>query len=76
MDSAELSPADKEKTRNIEQEVFLNIKAHVEKELNHSWDGEKKSNRLADFKIAQSIKKSFLNYESDRQRNDPKYFNF
>ena len=75
LDSADLSTEDRDKVKIIEQEIFLNIKPHVEKE-HVTWDGGRESNRLADFKVAQSVKKSFLNYENDRERRDPKYFKF
>lgn len=75
LDSADLSTEEREQVKIIEQEIFLNIKPQVEKE-HVTWDGEKESNRLADFKVAQSVKKSFLNYENDRGRSDPKYFKF
>ena len=65
-----------EKSLKIEQELFLNIKQQVEKELNMEWDGGLEANRMADFKVAQSVKKSFGNYEKNRATNDPKYFTF
>ena len=65
-----------EKSLEIEQELFLNIKQQVEKELGTEWDGGLEANRLADFKVAQSVKKSFVNYEKNRATSDPKYFKF
>ena len=75
MDSADLSTGDRDKIKAIEQDIFLNMKAQMEKE-NQTWDGEKESNKVADFKVAQSIKKSFLNYEKDRKKSEPQYFKF
>ena len=46
------------------------------KQLGRDWEGDQEQNTLADFKVAQSVKRSFLNYEKSRNKNDPKYFEF
>ena len=71
-----MSSDNQEKVKVIEQEIFLNIKPQVERELDQTWDGDQNANRLADQKVAMSFKKSFINYESDRSKDDPKYFKF
>ena len=71
-----MSSDNQEKLKVIEQEIFLNIKPQVERELDQTWDGDQNANRLADQKVAMSFKKSFINYESDRSKDDPKYFKF
>ena len=71
-----MSSDNQEKLKEIEQEIFLNIKPQVERELDQTWDGDQNANRLADQKVAMSFKKSFINYESDRSKDDPKYFKF
>ena len=76
LDAADLSSDNQEKLKVIEQEIFLNIKPQVERELDQTWDGDQNANRLADQKVAMSFKKSFINYESDRSKDDPKYFKF
>ena len=76
MDSGDLSSADLEKSLAIEQELFLNIKPQVEKELGREWDGGLEANKVADFKVAQSIKKSFYNYEKTRASSDRQFFKF
>ena len=76
MDSAVLPSADLEKSLEIEQQLFLNVKSQVEKELGREWDGGLEANRLADFKVAQSVKKSFHYYEKTRAASDPQFFKF
>ena len=71
-----MSPSDLEKALTIEEEVFLNIKPQVEKDLGRDWDGGTEANKLADFKVAQSVKKSFHNYEKTRASNDRQFFKF
>ena len=71
-----MSSPDLEKALRIEEEVFLNIKAQVEKELGRDWDGGTEANKLADFKVAQSVKKSFHNYEKTRASSDRQFFKF
>ena len=75
LDSADLPAADLEHLKTLENEIYINIKPQVEKEL-QGRVGDNISNSLADFKVAQSVKKSFLNYENDRKKGDPKYFKF
>ena len=76
IDSNVLLPPDLDKVTTIEQEVFLNIKPEVEKELDREWRGDKEQNSLADFKVAQSFKRSFVNYEKSRGDEDIQYFKF
>ena len=71
-----LPPTDLNQARDIEEEIFLNIKADVEKELGRDWVGDKEQNSLADMKVAQSVKKSFRNYERSRKGTDIQYFKF
>lgn len=68
--------SDLNQARGIEEEIFLNIKAEVEKELGREWEGDKEQNSLADMKVAQSVKKSFRNYERTRKGTDIQYFKF
>ena len=75
-DSNVLPPPDLDQARNIEEEVFLNIKSEVEKELGREWIGDKEQNSLADLKVAQSLKKSFVYYEKSREDKDKQYFKF
>ena len=76
LDGADVPPDDMNKIRAIENEVFLNIKAEIEKETGQTWDGNKSVNKLADSKVARCFKKSFMNYESNRGSEDKKYFKF
>lgn len=76
LDSGDVPSHDFEKALAIEKDLFLNIKPQVEKELGTEWDGQSEANRLADFKVAQSVKKSFFNYEKNRASGDPKFFTF
>ena len=74
IDSSTLAPDDRDKAMRIEEELFINIKPEVERELGGNWEGDEEQNRLADFKIAQCLKKSFLNFE--RSSKDIHYFKF
>ena len=65
-----------DKARSIEETIFLNIKAEVEKELGREWTGDKEQNSLADFKVAHCLKRCFLYYERNRKDNSPQYFKF
>ena len=76
VDSSVLPASDLDQARLIEQEIFLNIKPEVEKELGRPWMGDKEQNRLADFKVALSVKRSFNNYEKNRGDKDVQYFKF
>ena len=76
IDSNVLPPSDLTQARGIEEEIFLNIKGEVEKELGREWAGDKEQNSLADMKVAQSLKKSFQNYEKGRKGGDIKFFKF
>ena len=66
----------------IEGLIFENLKylvgpkPEVEKELDREWRGDKEQNSLADFKVAQSFKRSFVNYEKSRGDEDIQYFKF
>ena len=56
--------------------VFINIKPEVEKELDRKWIGDKEQNSIADFKVAQSLKRSFVNYEKSSRDEDVQFFKF
>lgn len=76
VDSSVLPASDLDQARLIEQEIFLNIKPEVEKETGRQWMGDKEQNSLADFKVALSVKRSFMNYEKSRSDKDVQYFKF
>ena len=74
IDSGTLAPDNCNQAQRIEEELFLNIKHEVEKESGQDWVGDKEQNRLADLKIAQCLKRSFLNFE--KSSKDVHYFKF
>ena len=74
IDSSTLAPGNRDQARRIEEELFINIKPEVERELGRIWEGDEEQNRLADIKISQCLKKSFLNFE--RSSKDIHYFKF
>ena len=71
-----LDDEDANRLAGIEMEIFGNIVKDVEKEMDQEWSGTKKENRIADEKVAMSIRNSFLNYERDRKANAPSFFKF
>ena len=76
VDSSVLAPTDLEMIISTEEEMFLNVKPEVEKELQREWDGGLEANRLADLKIAQCFKNSFKYYEKNRLATEPTFFKF
>ena len=74
IDANSLAPDDRDQARSIEEELFINIKPEVEKQSGRDWDGDEEQNLLADLKIAQCLKRSFLNFE--KSSKDVHYFNF
>ena len=40
------------------------------------WTGSAEQNRLADYKIAGSVKNSFKNYEKNKKEYEQSYFKF
>ena len=77
IDSNDFATSDMaDQARSIEETIFLNIKSEVEKEVGREWTGDKEQNSLADFKVAQSLKRSFINYEKSKKAKDPQYFKF
>lgn len=61
---------------SIEMDIFGNIVKEVEKVTKQDWTGSLKDNKLADEKVAMSIRNSFQNYERDRKGKDVSFFNF
>ena len=57
-------------------DIFSNIVKEVEKATKQDWSGSLKENKLADEKVAMSIRNSFQNYERDRKGKDVSFFNF
>ena len=40
IDGSSLAPDDRDQARSIEEELFINIKPEVEKQLGRDWDGD------------------------------------
>lgn len=57
-------------------DIFANIVKEVEKATEKNWSGTVKENKMADTKVAMSIRNSFQNYERDRKDGDVSFFNF
>ena len=71
-----LAGNDGDHLREIEEMSFAQIfKYEVEAELG-SWTGSDEQNRLADYKIAGSVKNSFRNYEKTKKGYEQSYFKF
>ena len=71
-----LAGTDGDHLREIEEKSFAHIfKKEVEAELG-PWTGSAEQNRLADYKIAGSVKNSFKNYEKNKKEYEQSYFKF
>lgn len=71
-----LETEDANRLSRIEMEIFENIVTEVEKKTEMDWSGSRKENRLADEKVAMSIRNSLHNYERDRKADAPSFFKF
>ena len=71
-----LETEDADRLSRIEMEIFGNIVLEVEKKTEMGWSGSRKENRLADEKVAMSIRNSLHNYERDRKADAPSFFKF
>ena len=71
-----LATSDGDRLREVEERSFSNlVKEEVETELG-VWSGLEEQNRLADFKIASSIKTAFKNYERNKKSYEKSFFKF
>lgn len=68
------SEDDRESLISIEKKIFQNIKQEVEEETG-DWIGSHHQNLLADYKVSESIFKSFKSYEEGKKRVGT-FFNF
>ena len=60
----------------IENRIFLTIKKKVEHEMGRSWDNSPEMNKMADQKICEAIRNSFMSYEKTRKKFQPSFFRF
>ena len=64
------------KLRDIEFKLFLSFaKSEVERELG-VWSGTVDQHKLADAKIALSVRNAFKNYEEDKNDYEKSFFDF
>ena len=71
-----MEPEDAARLEKIEMEIFGNVVSEVEEETKHGWSGSMKENKLADEKVAKSIRNSFQIYEKNRKATATSFFRF
>ena len=75
LDSGEFSKEETERLKSIQLSIFKNVMKEIDKEEQDSFNGSREHNRIGDFKVAVSIKKSFRNFEANKKK-EKSYFKF
>ena len=76
IDGADLQEVVLKRVLEIESTIFKRIKAEVIEDSGREWTGDRIQNKMADLKIALSLKSSFYNYEKSKSAGSRSYFKF
>ena len=68
--------ATNEELVEVEKRVFTSIKKKVEEVFDREWDNSPEMNKLADKKVSEAIRNSFMSYEKTRKEFQKSYFKF
>ena len=76
IDGGDLAQDTRDRLLKIEETLFKSILTEVVDETGKEWGGEVKQQRLADIKVATSLKQSFVDYENSKQKSSKSFFKF
>ena len=76
IDGGDLAQDIRDRLLKIEETLFKSIIAEVVDETGREWEGDIKQQRLADNKVATSLKQSFVDYEKSKAKTSKSFFKF
>ena len=76
VDGADLNEDDLKRVLEIEASIFKKVREEVIEDSGREWTGDRVQHRMADSKIASSLKSSFFNYEKSKAAGSKSFFKF